>query len=1692
MVSGRTWPDGDPFLQKQDEGSIAVSSRNVLHLVGGANDYRTVDLPGLPTDKPTGDAWVGLFKSFDGGKTWKSTLIPGYPQDNSAAGLSSPLKGFSAAADPLVRAGSNGLFFYSAIAFQRAAIVGSTPVRAGIEDNNGKDATGSSRAVSRKRERERARAREKAREREREKAREREREWERTRARTSQRLKGKGSSTDRKNEPRQQPDPRIRGGAEDDDEEAGVDGTASSVFVSTLIDLNNRENGDPISFVRTTLVDHDSGVRFLDKSWMAVDVPRDGSQMCVLDAPQDNGEVARQSFPGGRVYVVYTAFTGSGATQKGQILFAYSSDCGATWSAPRDISTIPDPDITDDGIVNINDVNVVRASFGKRCGDVGFNPAADTNGDCIVNVLDLTYVSRFVGRAFPATARRIPQGATIAINPLTGAVYVAWREFKSATQPDAIQVVRSTDFGLTFSTPRTISLISPFDQGTTETSFRTSAFPTLAADGARVYAAWAARGFATQQSDPLDGDARIVMATSVDGLTCTAPRAVDEGGTPGHQIMPALAFGAGKLSLLYYDLREDMSHLFGPFIDEFSILNSKPVGVRHTLDPRIAQADPGVAPAFTSVRLASYSFGTLPGSEGVQQLQFNPPNLKIARFGTVPFMGDYLDIAASPTIRANADGTWAFNIEPQSSSAGHAIWTDNRDVRAGPGGDLSNYTPPNSPSRHATSLFDSSQALPACNPDYTGTRDQNVYTARFDQGLFAAALGNSKPLGALQRAFALFVENASTTARSYRLSIVEQPAGGQATFDQFSPPQSPVTQLDVSIPRRSTVARSGYVSSGVPQARVIVHVDEIAAPFALDLVPGGLHGAITLNGDPSAPAIENPAIENPAIENHDINAVEVYTPLLSTAVASPAIENPAIENPAIENPAIENVAAANPSIIHPAIENTVPAAPAIENPAIENPAIENTDLVNGSISDTTWDLVNAGNTAAAYAVKLLLNSPRPPGFKTQLIIHKTYTTLAADGCALKSQLHNVVLANITSPQFADPNSAGDPAIENPAIENASVALAPGETASVTFRVFDPDKNDAVKFDTVSAVTPVAVSQSVNSEDALNGVVNPPVAIAMTILTPFLPDAIVGVAYSQQLLANLPGQWSLADGTVLPAGLVLDAGTGAISGTPTVGGSVSFIIELVTFESTPRTVRRQFQINSGGQLTVLTASLPDAVLDAPYSATVLASGGFGARTWSIVQGTLPTGLALSPTTGVISGTPTVAGPVAFRVGVHDSSNPQQTTEQPLSIAVGAAGPDVSIELISDTNPIGIGATLTYTATVRNVDPGSTASATGVVATVSLPAGATFLSATSAQGVCDRAGTLVTCSLNDIPDNSDATVQVQVRPEVGSVTLVASADVVSTLDPSAVNNHVSNLTGTSGGGVRRVWVANSGAAAPITRVNPDTNSSIGTLPIVGAAGDVAFSPDGTRAYVADFSLEAVNVYDAATESAVTGFGVTQPVRLEVDPTSARLYVTQSIGIVTVFDTGTNGQVDTFAVGTAHGGLAIAPDGKHVYIANTGSDNVSIFDVVAHTVTNVSVGAFPADVAVSPNGKQVWVTNYFDSSISVIDTASNTVIDTIFTNLGPQGITFSPDGSTVYVANFDNDLVSVINAASRAEITSVIVLGSPNGIVASPDGTAVYVTAYNDGFLRVIDTASNTVITSISAGALPIAVDYARIRP
>lgn len=138
MVSGTSWPAGDPYLQRQNEPSMAVSSRNPEHLMGGANDYRTVDIPNPGATNILGDAWLGVYTSLDGGETWKSTLLPGYPQDTSSVGTSSPLHAFTVATDPTVRAGTNGMFYYSGLVFDRGSSAPSGVFVATFQDQDNK------------------------------------------------------------------------------------------------------------------------------------------------------------------------------------------------------------------------------------------------------------------------------------------------------------------------------------------------------------------------------------------------------------------------------------------------------------------------------------------------------------------------------------------------------------------------------------------------------------------------------------------------------------------------------------------------------------------------------------------------------------------------------------------------------------------------------------------------------------------------------------------------------------------------------------------------------------------------------------------------------------------------------------------------------------------------------------------------------------------------------------------------------------------------------------------------------------------------------------------------------------------------------------------------------------------------------------------------------------------------------------------------------------------------------------------------------------------------------------------------------------------------------------------------------------------------------------------------------------------
>jgi hypothetical protein len=89
------------------------------------------------------------------------------------------------------------------------------------------------------------------------------------------------------------------------------------------------------------------------------------------------------------------------------------------------------------------------------------------------------------------------------------------------------------------------------------------------------------------------------------------------------------------------------------------------------------------------------------------------------------------------------------------------------------------------------------------------------------------------------------------------------------------------------------------------------------------------------------------------------------------------------------------------------------------------------------------------------------------------------------------------------------------------------------------------------------------------------------------------------------------------------------------------------------------------------LCVTTASLPSGTDTVPYSATLAAVGGSPPYTWSLASGSLPPGLALSPT-GMITGTPTTAGTFTFTVKVTDSVAGTATQTFTITIAGGTQG------------------------------------------------------------------------------------------------------------------------------------------------------------------------------------------------------------------------------------------------------------------------------------------------------------------------------------------------------------------------------------------------------------------------------------
>lgn len=183
---------------------------------------------------------------------------------------------------------------------------------------------------------------------------------------------------------------------------------------------------------------------------------------------------------------------------------------------------------------------------------------------------------------------------------------------------------------------------------------------------------------------------------------------------------------------------------------------------------------------------------------------------------------------------------------------------------------------------------------------------------------------------------------------------------------------------------------------------------------------------------------------------------------------------------------------------------------------------------------------------------------------------------------------------------------------------------------------------------------------------------------------------------------------------------------------------------------------------------------------------------------------------------------------------------------------------------------------------------------------------------------------------------------------------------------------------------------------------------------------------------------------------------------------------------------------------GPVQVSPDDRTVWVANPGTDTVSVIDTTGDShrrLATIAVGAEPRNVALSPDGRRAVVSHAGANTLSVIDTTSYRVLQTVAVGTAPYGLAFTPNGRHLYVANARSHSVSVLDGKSYALVKTLTDVGQePRGLAITNDGDAddgdekVYVTQflgvdrpgvligsddYKEGRVAVIGTADHTLL-------------------
>lgn len=191
----------------------------------------------------------------------------------------------------------------------------------------------------------------------------------------------------------------------------------------------------------------------------------------------------------------------------------------------------------------------------------------------------------------------------------------------------------------------------------------------------------------------------------------------------------------------------------------------------------------------------------------------------------------------------------------------------------------------------------------------------------------------------------------------------------------------------------------------------------------------------------------------------------------------------------------------------------------------------------------------------------------------------------------------------------------------------------------------------------------------------------------------------------------------------------------------------------------------------------------------------------------------------------------------------------------------------------------------------------------------------------------------------------------------------------------------------------------------------------------------------------------------------------------------------------DSGFGTVLATIPVGSQPTGGVYDPVSGDVYVANSGSDNISVLSNTSVSSTFI-VGTGPGGGTYDPSNGYLYILDENCSSIpcplaNVSVISGSTVVGTIPVGAWPIAALYDSVNRDVYVANYDSSNVSVLSGATL--VKTIPVGKNPIQMAYNLTTGNVYVANSNSGNLTVISGTSNSVVATINIGGYPTGIVY-----